>query len=83
MGLPSGLFPSGFPTKTSYSFLVPSMHATCPDHRTVFDLFTVIITGKVYRLWSSSLSSSLQPPVTSVLSSVLAFVHVYSDLCRE
>ena len=31
-GLPSGLFPSGFPTKTPYRPLVSPKHATCPTH---------------------------------------------------
>jgi hypothetical protein len=32
LGLPSGLFPLGFPTKTLYTFLSSPMHATCPAH---------------------------------------------------
>ena len=30
LGLSSGLFPSGFPTKTMYTPLLSPMHATCP-----------------------------------------------------
>ena len=32
LGLPSGLFPSGFPTKPLHTFLFPPMCASCPTH---------------------------------------------------
>jgi hypothetical protein len=32
LGLPSGLFPSGFPTKTLYTLLSHKCHMSCPPH---------------------------------------------------
>jgi len=32
LGLPSGLFHSGFPTKIMYAFVISPKRATCPTH---------------------------------------------------
>ena len=57
LGLPSGLCSSGFPTKTLYTPLLSSVHATCPTHRILLDLISQIIFGEACRSFSSLCSS--------------------------
>jgi hypothetical protein len=67
LGLPSGFFPLGFPTKTLCTTLSSPIGATCPDHLILLDFTTRTILGKEYRSLSSSLSNFLHFPVTSSL----------------
>jgi hypothetical protein len=45
LGLPSGFFPSGFPTNNLYAFLFSPISATWPTHLILFDLIILIILG--------------------------------------
>jgi hypothetical protein len=64
---PSGLFHFGFSTNNIHAILFAPIRATCPAHFILLDLIIVFTLGEEYRLWSSSLCSFLQPPVTSSL----------------
>jgi hypothetical protein len=64
LGLPSDLFPYGFPTSILYAFLFLHVHASCPAHLVLLGLIIIITLGKEYKLWSSLLCNYFQPPVT-------------------
>jgi len=65
--LPSGLFPSGFSTRTLYTPLLFPIRATWTARLILLDLITRITFGDKYRSFSSSLPSFLHSPVTSSL----------------
>ena len=60
LGIPSGLFPSGFPTKN----LCP-IRDTCSAQLIILDLITRIMFGEQCRSLSSSLCSFLHSPATT------------------
>jgi hypothetical protein len=67
LGLPSGLLPSGFSTKSLYAPLSPPPYVLHVLPIPILDLITRMIFGEEYRAWSSWLCSLLSSPVTSSL----------------
>jgi hypothetical protein len=78
LGLPSGLFPSGFPTNVLYAFFSP-IRVTCPVHLILIDLIILIILEEEYKWRSSSLCSFLQPPITSSLFGQNILLNTFSQ----
>jgi len=67
LGLPSGLFPADFPTKTLYTPLIYLIRATCPAHLILLDFITWTTLGEQYRSLSSSLYRFFHSPIISSL----------------
>ena len=67
LGLPSGVFPSGFHTKTMYTPLLSPTGATCPVRLILLDFIARTVLGEECRSLNSSMCSVLHPPVTSSL----------------
>ena len=67
LGLPKGLSPSGFPTKTLYEFLDCSIHATCPAYLSHLNLRFLFMLGEEYNAGSLAICNFLHSPVISPL----------------
>jgi hypothetical protein len=67
LGLPDGLFPSGFPTNILHTFLW-AYSCYMPSPFILIDLIIRIIFGEEYTSCNSSLCSFLQSPVTYLSS---------------
>jgi len=74
------VFPSGFPTKILYAFLISPIHPTWPAHLILLDFISLTTFCEAYKLWSSSLCSLLQAPTTnSSLSQNTLLSTLFSD----
>ena len=79
LGLPSGLFPSGFPTKTLYTPLSSPIRATCPTHLILLDFITRTLLGEEYKSFSSSLCSLLHSPVTIIIIIIIIIIVIFHN----
>jgi hypothetical protein len=77
LGLLWGFFPSDFPFKVLYTFLISPMHATYPTVFILLDSIVLIIFGEKYKLWSYLLCNFLWLFVTS------SFVFPVSSPCCQ
>ena len=68
LGLPSGLFPSGFPTKTLCTPLLSLIRATCPSHLILLDFIHSTATLRIYRSYPP-------PPCAGRRKTLAEFVH--------
>ena len=64
------LFPFRFCNWYFYAFLIPPMCTMCTIHVSIPDFTSLIIFGKMYKLWSSSLYNFLHPPLYCLSLSV-------------
>ena len=79
-GVPSGLFPSGFPTKTLYAPFLSSIDATCFAHFILLISVSRKVLSEEYTWYSFSLCSLLQLAVTwSLLSPNILFSKLFPN----
>ena len=85
LGFPSILFPSGFPTKILYRFLLSSLRATCPSHLTLLDFIARKTLDGQFRSLSTSLFTFLSSPFTLPLlgPNILLYILLSNNLSQR
>jgi hypothetical protein len=87
LGLPSGLYPSGSPTKMPCALLLSPVRATCSTHLILNGLITRIVFSEQYKSRSPSLHTC-RPPASSLvgpnifLSTISVTLNLCSTLCE-
>ena len=82
LGLPSGLLPSGFATKTLYTPLLSPIRATCPAPLILLNFVTRILLGEQYGSLSYSCSFLHSPVTLSLLGPNITLSTVSADILR-
>jgi hypothetical protein len=86
LGLPSGLFHSGVPTKIIYASLFSTFRDTCPAHLILLDLIILIILHELYfhpqcNLFVFSFSFLLSQHVSAIYAHHQVFFCFGNMLC--